>query len=318
MDYKKDPTRPGGGVFIAHGPDGEFHDVPAGVIINSGSQGAGDTGDKVQGQTNGNGEAGGNDEGAEDSEGEVVSLVAAAASVPTVSLHDKNHNDHASRNYIPSSPSPFAPVSLPPSSSSISRNYSRLMTYPPGSASSNNKTYLQQPQQRSIDPALDVNYSPRGGPAAVANGGNLMTPVSALRSPVGVANPEQQSQEHQQRLQQQHQSDLQQLHQQQQALVATGANAAPLVPLNPHTAGARAGHYMNVNPAMNLQALSTSGNVHVMNTLDGSQGSSVNLEALQNADGLLEGIPGGMFDWGMWPFFLCLLHSSSVLLLIFV
>jgi hypothetical protein len=317
LDYKKDPTRPGGGVFIAHGPDGEFHDVPAGVIINSGSQGAGDAGDKVQGQSNGNGTVGGDDEGAEDSEGEVVSLVAAAALVPSVSLHDKNHNDHASRNYIPSSPSPFAPVSLLPSSAATSQNYSRQISYPSGSASSNNTH--QQPQQRTIDLALDVNYSTRGGSAAVANGGNLMTPVSALRSPVGGANLEQQqSQEHQQRLQQQHQSDLQQLHQQQQALIATGANAAPLVPLNPHTAGARAGHYMNVNPAMNLQALSTSGNVHVMNTLDGSQGSSVNLEALQNADGLLEGIPGGMFDWGMWPFFLCLLYLPLVLLLISV
>lgn len=300
-------------MFIAHGPDGEFNDVPAGVIIKSGSQGAGDAGDKMQdqGQSNGDNIAGGNDDG-EDSEGEVVSLVAAATSVPSVSLRDKNLNDRASRNHMLSSPSPFAPVSLPSPSNTPrlpAQHHTRspLTSYPSGSTSNNNQyqQQLQQTQQRTvappphaIDPELDINYASRGGPAAVANGGNLMAPISALRSPVGGANLEQQA-EHQQRLQQQHQSDLQQLHQQQQALIATGPNAAPLVPLNPHTAGARAGHYMNVNPAMNLQALSTSGNVHVMNTLDGSQASSANLEALQNADGLLEGIPGGMFDWGM-------------------
>jgi len=56
---------------------------------------------------------------------------------------------------------------------------------------------------------------------------------------------------------------------------------------------------MNVNPAMNLQAQQpSSGNVQVMNVLDGAQGGS-NLANFQLADnGFLEGLPGGMFDWG--------------------
>jgi hypothetical protein len=41
--------------------------------------------------------------------------------------------------------------------------------------------------------------------------------------------------------------------------------------------------------------------VKVMNVLDVSQTSSNTLEQLSNADiGFLEGIPGGMFDWGQW------------------
>ena len=50
---------------------------------------------------------------------------------------------------------------------------------------------------------------------------------------------------------------------------------------------------------MNLQAQQpSSGNVQVMNVLDGAQGGS-NLANFQLADnGFLEGLPGGMFDWG--------------------
>ncbi len=61
-------------------------------------------------------------------------------------------------------------------------------------------------------------------------------------------------------------------------------------------AGPRGGA-MNVNPAMNVQQNQDAGNVQVMNTLDGAQGSA-GLAQLANADGFLEGIPGGMFDWG--------------------
>jgi hypothetical protein len=35
LDFKKDPTRPGGGVFILHGKGNEFKDVPKGVISTS-------------------------------------------------------------------------------------------------------------------------------------------------------------------------------------------------------------------------------------------------------------------------------------------
>ncbi|KAF8163606.1 fungal-specific transcription factor domain-containing protein [Crassisporium funariophilum] len=84
--------------------------------------------------------------------------------------------------------------------------------------------------------------------------------------------------------------------------IATGANAAPLVNITPLTPGARGGNYTNVNPAMN-HAQTAPGNVQVMNVLDGAQGGS-NLAEFALADnGFLEGIPGGMFDWGQWDTF---------------
>ncbi|KAF9532200.1 fungal-specific transcription factor domain-containing protein [Crepidotus variabilis] len=92
--------------------------------------------------------------------------------------------------------------------------------------------------------------------------------------------------------------------QEAQLAAATGPNAAPLVKLTPLTAGAKGGHYMNVNPAMNLQAQAGAGNVQVMNVLDSSVPSGNNLADFQMADnGFLEGLPGGMFDWGQWDNF---------------
>lgn len=37
LDYRKDPTRPGSGVFIAHGKarEGDFEDLPTGIIFTS-------------------------------------------------------------------------------------------------------------------------------------------------------------------------------------------------------------------------------------------------------------------------------------------
>ena len=35
LDYTKDPTRPGGGVFILHGKGNQFQDVPEGTITNT-------------------------------------------------------------------------------------------------------------------------------------------------------------------------------------------------------------------------------------------------------------------------------------------
>lgn len=39
LDYRKDPSRPGGGVFVAHGKarEGDFKDLPAGTVISSSS-----------------------------------------------------------------------------------------------------------------------------------------------------------------------------------------------------------------------------------------------------------------------------------------
>lgn len=212
LDYKKDPTRPGGGVFVAHDKNADLKDVPEGTIISPPSGEAG---------------AGGN------SQGEVASLVANAAAATSVSLSAANYNDRA-RAYFSSSPSPFAPL-------------------PRGDLQNG----------RDNDLRSDMGYFRNG----------IMPPISAVRSPL-------------------------ESQQQEQAMVATGANAAPLVNLTPLTAGARAGHYMNVNPAMNLQAQNTAGNVQVMNVLDAAQGGA-NLASYALADtGFLEGLPGGMFDWG--------------------
>lgn len=51
-----------------------------------------------------------------------------------------------------------------------------------------------------------------------------------------------------------------------------------------------------MNPAMNASSQQP-GNVQVMNVLDGPQGGNT-LQEFALADGFLEGIPGGMFDWG--------------------
>ncbi|KAF7974819.1 hypothetical protein HWV62_11171 [Athelia sp. TMB] len=63
----------------------------------------------------------------------------------------------------------------------------------------------------------------------------------------------------------------------------------------------------NVNPAMENVASSS---VQVMNVLDVPQGSDT-LEQFAMADnGLLEGIPGGMFDWGQWDNFFHRFNAS--------
>ncbi|KDR73617.1 hypothetical protein GALMADRAFT_269832 [Galerina marginata CBS 339.88] len=220
LDYKKDPTRPGGGVFIAPGKSAEFKDVPEGTIISGSSEE----------------DAGG------DSEGEVASLVANAAAASSVSLPAANHNDRV-RAYL-SSPSPFAPHPL-----------SAARDIPPPSHNATS----------------DVNYGRDG----------VVAPISAMRSP----------------LDSQH--------------AGMGPSTAPLVNLTPLTAGTRAGNYMNVNPAMNRQAQTTSGNVQVMNVLDAAQGGT-NLANFALADtGFLEGLPGGMFDWGQWDTFFSRLGTNG-------
>lgn len=65
-----------------------------------------------------------------------------------------------------------------------------------------------------------------------------------------------------------------------------------ITPLGGDRAGERP---PNVNPALND---ATPGNVQVMNVLDVPQAPNT-LEQFAIADtGFLEGIPGGMFDWG--------------------
>lgn len=212
LDFKKDPTRPGGGVFILHGKGNEFKDVPDGVVISTSEEG-------------------------KDSEGEVTSPATAAAS--SIFLHRTNHNDLDSTHYLPSH-----------SSLSSSCRRDRRPSLPIS----------------AISPIM--NYA----------GGGVVTPVSAVRSPVGSI----------------------------QSNVGPGSNAAPLVNLTPLNPAGRGSNYNNVNPAMNY-AQSAPGNVQLMNVLDAAQGET-NLADFAIADnGFLEGIPGGMFDWSMiisctvWP-----------------
>lgn len=212
LDYKKDPTRPGGGVFILHGEGADFKDVPEGMIISTSEE-------------------------ENNSEGEVTLPATAVAS--SISLHSTNHNDRDSAHYLP----------LRSSVISSSRR-----DHPP-------------PPNSTISPMM--NYA----------GGGVVTPVSAVRSPVGSN--------------------------QQQSVVGPSSNAAPLVNLTPlHPAG-RGPNFNNVNPAMNY-AHSAPGNVQLMNVLDAAQGGT-NLADFAMADnGFLEGIPGGMFDWGMIIYFIAI------------
>lgn len=63
--------------------------------------------------------------------------------------------------------------------------------------------------------------------------------------------------------------------------------------------------FPNMNPALNNVTSQTPGNVQVLNVLDVPQASNT-LEQFAMADvGLLEGIPGGMFDWGVYHFMHC-------------
>jgi len=133
------------------------------------------------------------------------------------------------------------------------------VSLPASNSSDRARNYFMSPFFRH--PGMDYD---RAG-----NGNAIMAPISAVRSPTD--NPQQ---------------------------------PAPLVHFTPlPTGGGRGGNsdgsdFMNVNPAMNRSA-SGSGNVQVMNTLDAVQGGSMaNLQAYATADGFLEGIPGGMFDWG--------------------
>ncbi len=58
---------------------------------------------------------------------------------------------------------------------------------------------------------------------------------------------------------------------------------------------------VNVNPVLNEGGMPECENVHVMNTLDSAPASTRALEQLALADNnWLDGIPGGMFDWGAW------------------
>jgi hypothetical protein len=79
---------------------------------------------------------------------------------------------------------------------------------------------------------------------------------------------------------------------------STAANIVSFSPLSREDSST----IMNVNPAMNTDP--TGGNVQVMNLLDSAPPQVPNaFEQFAAADSFLDGIPGGMFDWGQWEHF---------------
>ncbi|KAF5386791.1 hypothetical protein D9615_001601 [Tricholomella constricta] len=204
LEYKKDPTRPGGGVFIAHGQaarEGDFKDIPAGVVINSTETGS-DLGEATS-----------------------APAVSSSSISSPAALNDRDRASllSTSSSFAPPLPNDLAATS--PSSSNI------------------------PPMHRGL--AMS----------------------SAIRS---TANQHQQSAQ------------------------GVGSSTSPLVNFTP--LGRRQGNYLNMNPAMNIPA-QPPGNVQLMNVLDGPQGGTTLQEFALTDNGFLEGIPGGMFDWGQWDTF---------------
>lgn len=69
---------------------------------------------------------------------------------------------------------------------------------------------------------------------------------------------------------------------------------------------------VNVNPVLNQGGMSECENVHVMNVLDSAPASTRALEQLALVDNnWLDGIPGGMFDWGRWDEFFSRLNPPG-------
>jgi len=84
-----------------------------------------------------------------------------------------------------------------------------------------------------------------------------------------------------------------------------GADGALPVRAHDEASGAQSspgqdGH-VNVNPVLNEGGMPESENVQVVNILDSAPASTRALEGFAVADNnWLDGIPGGMFDWGTW------------------
>ncbi|PFH51749.1 hypothetical protein AMATHDRAFT_74779 [Amanita thiersii Skay4041] len=89
-------------------------------------------------------------------------------------------------------------------------------------------------------------------------------------------------------------------------------NFTPLSAAPGAAAGMRRGATLaNVNPAMNMRMATGSGQVQVMNVLDG-QMTGGTLADFANLDtGFLEGIPGSMFDWGQWDNFFARFNTAA-------
>jgi hypothetical protein len=168
LDYKKDPTRPGGGVFILHGngKGNEFKDVLDGVIISTSEEG-------------------------NNSEGEVTSPAAAVAS--SISLSHTNNNDPDSTHNLPSRssvPSSYRRdrPSLPNSANSPIINYAGGGVVTPVSAVRSNNNNKEQSQSNvgsgSNAPPL-VNLTPLNPTGRGSNHNNVNPAMNYAQSAPG-------------------------------------------------------------------------------------------------------------------------------------
>ncbi|KAL5490395.1 hypothetical protein ACEPAI_5228 [Sanghuangporus weigelae] len=83
-----------------------------------------------------------------------------------------------------------------------------------------------------------------------------------------------------------------------QSSSGTSSSMVDYVPIGP--TGPAGGEFSNVNPTLNTAG---SSDVLVMNTLEANPQPNVLNEMAAVDTGLLEGIPGGMFDWEQWGTF---------------
>lgn len=90
---------------------------------------------------------------------------------------------------------------------------------------------------------------------------------------------------------------------------ASAQATSPMVQFTP-IGGRRSGSYSNMNPTLNMQ-MQPPQNVQVMNVLDVPQGGNTIQEFALADTGFLEGIPGGMFDWGQWDSFFSRFASNG-------
>ncbi|KAF9014087.1 fungal-specific transcription factor domain-containing protein [Cyathus striatus] len=140
LDYKKDPTRPGGGVFVARGKTSEdLKDIPAGIVISGTSD--------------------------EDSEGEGTSPMAATSTL----LEPTNSNDHDRTLFSPSAFAPPLPGDRSFSRSNpISPAYSAGGLMIPVSAMRSPVAVGEQQQQQQVS-AQTQGVSPTGNGSSLVN-----------------------------------------------------------------------------------------------------------------------------------------------------
>ncbi|KAF8660606.1 hypothetical protein AX16_001585 [Volvariella volvacea WC 439] len=301
LDYKKDPSRPGGGIFVAHGKtkDSDYKDLPAGVVISSNSSD-------------------------EASEGE-TSTEPVSSSVGVAASKDSDLASFFSS-------SPFAPP-LPSTTTAPSNNPATFSNSPTNSVTGLPHRHRSSDSVNSI-PAVSISTStsvlvqPPGPPSShtsPSSGPSPSNSASIAASPITVSL--RQPQHH-------HQSPpTQQLHQTQSQNLSsrfmsgprmTPVNAqlqatagSPMVNFGTTLPGAAAGGdgsnrnmYTNLNPLLNTQQ-SMQGSVQLINSLDRTQDPTGLAELALLDNGFLEGIPGGMFDWSQWDSFFARVNAQA-------